>query len=182
MYSISLLTYDKHLENRKQSYSKFTSLFLFYSWWTVWVSCVIICSSHFSRSLMQSSFISKRKGDGWRSKSRLPSFRFESLSNSSYCKFCRISGSEIPLDSENLFPISMSIFSFDVCIRSELVSSITIFSSSCTIALKSFNEGGIFDRKTCKRFLVVPSWYGFSFLSYLYRKFSYVVCIKIKVP
>lgn len=89
----------------------------------------------------------------------------------------KISGSVRPSCSR--LPISMSVFSFELLMMLSAklwsVFSIVAISSASTNARKSCMEGGILEQKTSVKFLTIPWLYGFSFLSYWYLKFSYVV-------
>lgn len=117
----------------------------------------------------------------WSSESDVwSSFLFLCLSSTPlYSSFCNVLGT----DMWSPAPGALSIPSSNLPFRLELVprvileaKDLTRTESSDTNDRKSFTEGGIFEKNKSLKFPNIPLLYGFSFLSYRYRKFSYVVC------
>eukprot|EP00268_Persea_americana_P045116 TRINITY_DN45872_c0_g1_i1.p1 TRINITY_DN45872_c0_g1~~TRINITY_DN45872_c0_g1_i1.p1 ORF type:complete len:138 (-),score=9.62 TRINITY_DN45872_c0_g1_i1:133-546(-) len=108
------------------------------------------------------------------------SFLFLCLSSTPlYSSFCNVLGTDIWSPA----PGALSIPSSNLPFRLELVprvileaKDLTPTESSDTNDWKLFTEGGIFEKNKSLKFPNIPLLYGFSFLSYRYRKFSYVVC------
>lgn len=100
-----------------------------------------------------------------------------------YSSFCNVLGDMLsPTPCALSIPSSNLIFWLDMVLRAILeardleTTDLTPTESSDTNDRKSFTEGGIFEKNKSLKFPNTPLLYGFSFLSYRYRKFSYVVC------